>query len=49
MIAERPQVALFIAYYLSVVNDVIEDVGYFPAPDAALQEAADHIIDAAGF
>ncbi|HEX5630233.1 MAG TPA: substrate-binding domain-containing protein [Acidimicrobiia bacterium] len=49
VIAERPQVALFIAYYLSVVNDVIEDVGYFPAPDAALQEAADHIIEAAGF
>ncbi len=49
VIAENPQVALFIAYYLSVVNDVIEEVGYFPAPDAALQEAADHIIEAAGF
>jgi phosphate transport system substrate-binding protein len=46
---EKPQVALFIAYYLSVVNDLIGEVGYFPAPDAALQEAADHIIAAAGF
>ena len=49
IIADKPQVALFIAYYLSVVNDVIGDVGYFPAPDAALQEAADHISEAAGF
>ncbi len=49
VIAENPQVALFIAYYLNIVNDVIGEVGYFPAPDAALQEAADAIIEAAGF
>jgi phosphate transport system substrate-binding protein len=40
VIADKPQVALFIAYYLSIVNDVITEVGYFPAPDALLQEAA---------
>jgi hypothetical protein len=49
IIAEQPQVGLFIAYYLNVVNEVIGDVGYFPAPDAVLQEAADAISEAAGF
>lgn len=49
VIAEKPQVGLFIAYYLTVVDDLIGEVGYFPAPDAALQEAADAIKDAAGF
>jgi phosphate transport system substrate-binding protein len=41
IMGEKPQVASFIAYYLTVVNDVIGDVGYFPAPDEALAEAAD--------
>lgn len=49
IIAEKPQVGLFIAYYLNVVNEVIGDVGYFPAPEAALQEAATAISEAAGF
>jgi phosphate transport system substrate-binding protein len=49
IIADKPQVGLFIAYYLNVVNDVIGAVGYFPAPDAALQVAADTIAAAAGF
>ena len=49
IVAEKPQVALFMAYYLNNVNDVINTVGYFPAPDAALQEAADTIAAAAGF
>ena len=49
IVAEKPQVAQFIAYYLNNVNSVIGDVGYFPAPDAALQEAADNIKTAAGF
>lgn len=49
VIADKPQVGLFIAYYLNVVNEVIGDVGYFPAPMAALQEAADAIAAAAGF
>jgi phosphate transport system substrate-binding protein len=49
IVAEKPQVASFIAYYLNVVDDVIGDVGYFPAPEAALQEAADAIKAAADF
>lgn len=49
VIAEKPQVGQFIAYYLNNVNDVIGPVGYFPAPDAALQQAADAIKAAAGF
>ncbi len=49
VIAAKPQVAEFMAYYLSVVNDVIGVVGYFPAPEDALQEAADNIKEAAGW
>ena len=41
IMAEKPQVASFIAYYLDVVNDVITEVGYFPAPQADLQGAID--------
>ena len=33
---EKPQVAAFIYFYLSNVNDNISDVGYFPAPAEAL-------------
>lgn len=35
----QPHVAAFINYYLTNVNDVIRDVGYFPASEAALAEA----------
>jgi phosphate transport system substrate-binding protein len=49
IIAEKPQVAAFIAFYLDVVNDVIGEVGYFPAPDEALQQAANAVGAAAGF
>jgi phosphate transport system substrate-binding protein len=49
VIEAKPQVAEFIAYYLNNVNSLIGEVGYFPAPDEALQEAADHITTAAGF
>ena len=49
VIAEKPQVAEFIAYYLNNVNDIIGEVGYFPAPDDALQEAADNVAAAAGW
>ena len=41
IMAEKPQVAAFIYFYLSNVNDNISDVGYFPAPDADLQGAMD--------
>ncbi len=36
---EKPQVAAFILFYLNNVNNEILDVGYFPASDAALEEA----------
>lgn len=49
VIGEKPQVAEFIAYYLNNVNDLIGDVGYFPAPDESLQDAGDAIAAAAGW
>lgn len=49
VIGNKPQVAEFIAYYLEHVDDIIGDVGYFPAPDDALQQAADNIKAAAGW
>jgi phosphate transport system substrate-binding protein len=49
VLADKPQVAEFMAYFLNVVNDVIDEVGYFPAPEEALQEAADNIKAAAGW
>jgi len=49
VIAEKPQVAEFIAYYLNNVNELISEVGYFPAPQAALEEAAANIKAAAGW
>ncbi|MBE0668984.1 MAG: PstS family phosphate ABC transporter substrate-binding protein [Anaerolineales bacterium] len=41
IMTEKPQVAAFIYFYLSNVNDNIVDVGYFPAPADALQSAMD--------
>jgi phosphate transport system substrate-binding protein len=35
----KQQAADFVNYYLTIVNDVIEPVGYFPASDEALNEA----------
>ncbi|MEP7134100.1 MAG: PstS family phosphate ABC transporter substrate-binding protein [Chloroflexota bacterium] len=37
----KPQVAAFIYFYLSNVDDNIADVGYFAAPDADLQASMD--------
>jgi phosphate transport system substrate-binding protein len=36
---EKPQVAAYINYFLSSVNEVIDEVGYFPASTAALNQA----------
>jgi phosphate transport system substrate-binding protein len=47
VVAEKLPVAQFMAYYLSNVNDLISDVGYFPAPEDKLEEAAQNIVDAA--
>jgi phosphate transport system substrate-binding protein len=43
---KKPQVASFIQFYLNRVNEVIEDVGYFPASDQALEAARQSLVDA---
>jgi phosphate transport system substrate-binding protein len=43
-----PAVADFVTFYLDTVNDVIEDVGYIPAPEDALAEARSRVEDAVG-
>jgi phosphate transport system substrate-binding protein len=41
---EKPQVAAFINFYLTYVNDEILDVGYFPASDQALAQARTNLL-----
>lgn len=48
IMTEKPQVAAFIYFYLSNVNNEIVDVGYFPAPAADLQGAMDAWMSATG-
>ncbi len=48
ILAEKPQVAAFIYFYLSNVNDNITDVGYFPAPDADLEASLEAFTTAIG-
>jgi phosphate transport system substrate-binding protein len=43
---EKPQVADFINFYLTYVNEEVVDVGYFPASDAALQQSISSWIEA---
>ena len=43
---EKPQVAAFIAYYLTYVNEEVVDVGYFPANQADLDSAKQSWLDA---
>lgn len=45
---EKPQVAAFINYYLTNVNDMIMEVGYFPASVEALNAAKQAWLDAMG-
>lgn len=42
----KPQVAAFIAYYLTYVNEEIVRVGYFPANDEVLNQAKQAWLDA---
>jgi phosphate transport system substrate-binding protein len=44
----KPQVAGFINYYLTNVNDIISEVGYFPASEAAIDAAKQAYLDAVG-
>ncbi len=46
IMTEKPQVASFVNYYLSYVNDEILDVGYFPASDSSLNGARQAWLDA---
>ncbi len=46
IIAEKPQVGQFVTYYLNVVNDVIVEVGYFPANEFVLRLAKLEILAA---
>jgi phosphate binding protein len=48
IISEKPQVAAFLYFYLSNVNDNIVDVGYFPAPAADLEGAMAAVMAAMG-
>ena len=45
---EKPQVAAFINFYLTYVNEEIVDVGYFPASAEALNAARQAWLDAMG-
>jgi phosphate binding protein len=48
IMAEKPQVADFINFYLSFVNEEIDTVGYFPASNAALNGAKMALLRALG-
>ena len=43
---EKPQVAAFVAFYLTYVNEEVVDVGYFPANQMALDAARQAWLDA---
>ena len=43
---EKPQVAAFVNFYLTYVNEEVVDVGYFPANQAALDAAKQAWLDA---
>jgi len=43
---EKPQVAAFLAFYLTYVNEEIRSVGYFPAEAEALKKAKQTWLDA---
>lgn len=46
ILAEKPQVAGFINFFLSYVNEEVEEVGYFPASEESLNEARQLFVDA---
>ncbi len=48
LMREKPQVGAFILFYMQHVNEVIGDVGYFPAPEADYQAALDRVYEALG-
>lgn len=46
ILQSKPQVAAFIHFYLTYVNEEIESVGYFPANEADLAAAMQALVDA---
>ncbi len=46
VLKERPQVAAFMIYALTYVNDLIASVGYFPAPETDLNAAKQKLLEA---
>jgi len=42
----KPQVAAYLNFFLTFVNEEVEAVGYFPAPEAALEQARQSWLDA---
>ena len=48
IMAEKPQVAAYVNYFLTNVNEVVIDVGYFPASDEALNAAKEAWLAATG-
>ena len=48
IMAEKPQVASFVNFYLTFVNEEVIDVGYFPASPAALDAAKSGFLGAMG-
>ena len=48
IMAAKPQVAAFINFYLTYVNDEVIDVGYFPASDEALSAGQQNWLGAMG-
>jgi phosphate transport system substrate-binding protein len=48
ILTEKPQVADFINFFLTYVNEEIDTVGYFPASEDALAGAACAFVEAAG-
>ena len=46
IIQEKPQVAAYINFFLTYVNEEIVDVGYFPSSGAALELSMQNWLDA---
>ena len=46
VMAEKPQVAAFINFYLTYVNEEIERVGYFPAESSVLEASKQSLLNA---
>ena len=46
IMAEKPQVAAFVNFYLTYVNEEIERVGYFPADASVLEAARQSLLNA---